>query len=212
AACAVLDRLQGLRLAADDFAEMIELGDIGIERIGVNALRLDRLVPALRIACLRPLHEGRKLDRTAAAEEAVAALAAERKFGGFAEPLLGRPGRDGAVADEEGAERAAVELDQRRSGVLDRKAALTVRRDRFHRDDLAHGEAQEIDLMDQVDQDRTAAGLRAPWRYLEIGGRLVRGPDRRHPDDIADPPFSQHRAERPDLLMVAAVMPDQRLD
>jgi hypothetical protein len=66
--------------------------------------------------------------------------------------------------------------------------------------------------MDEVDQDRSAAGLRAPRRDLEISGRLVGGPDRRHPDDIADALVSQSRLQRPDLLMVAAVMPDQRLD
>src|SRR6185369_8965638 len=107
---------------------MVELGDVGVNRTGMDALGLDRLVPVLRAAGLRPLHQRREFDRPGLAEEAIAALAAEREFGGLAEPLLGRPGRDGAVADEEGAERTAVEFDQRRGGVLDRKAALAVRR------------------------------------------------------------------------------------
>jgi hypothetical protein len=75
----------------------------------MDALRLDRLVPVLCAARLRPLHECRKFDRTATAQQAIVALAAERKFHGLAEALLPRPGRDRGIADEEGAERALID-------------------------------------------------------------------------------------------------------
>ena len=88
----------------------------------MDALRLDRFVPALRAVGLRPLHEIGEFERAAAAHEAVAAFAAEREFDGFADALLGGPGRDGAVAREEGAERAAFEFDERGGAVFDREA------------------------------------------------------------------------------------------
>ena len=40
----------------------------------------------------------------------------------------------------------------------------------------------------------------------------MRGPDRRHPDDVADPPLAEQRLQRLDLQMMAAVMTDQRFD
>ena len=86
-------------------------------------------------------------------------MSAEREFRRLTQPLLHRPGRDRAVADEEGAKRAVVEFDQRSRGILDRKAALAVRGDRLDGDNFANGETQEIDLVDQVDQDRAATGL-----------------------------------------------------
>ena len=139
-------------------------------------------------------------------------MSAEREFHGLAEPLLHRPGRNRAVADEEGAERAVVEFNQRNGGILDREAALAVRGDRLDGHDFTDREAEEIDLVDQVDQDRTAAGLAPPRRDLKIAFRFVRGPDRRDPDDVADPPLTEQRLQRPDLQMMATVMTDQRFD
>ena len=48
--------------APDHVAEMVELRDIGIDRAGMDVLGLDRLVPVLRAARLRPLHEIWKLE------------------------------------------------------------------------------------------------------------------------------------------------------
>src|SRR4030095_1514118 len=94
--------------------------------------------------------------------------------------------------------------------IPDRKAALTVRGDRLDGDDFADREAQEIDLVDQVDQDRTTTSLAPPRRGLKVAVRFVCGPDCRHPDDVADPPFAKQRLQRLDLQMMAAVMTDQR--
>ena len=66
--------------------------------------------------------------------------------------------------------------------------------------------------MDQVDQDRPATGLGPPRRDLKIAFRFVRGPDRRYPDNVADPSLAEQRLQRLDLQMVAAVMTDQRFD
>ena len=40
----------------------------------------------------------------------------------------------------------------------------------------------------------------------------MRSPDRRHPDNVADPPLAEQRLQRPDLQVMAAVMTDQRFD
>src|SRR3954447_18563601 len=77
---AILDWLQRQRLAPNDIAEMIELGDIRIYRGGVDALGLDRLVPILRVAGLPPLDQPGKLERSAPAQEPVVAFTAEREF------------------------------------------------------------------------------------------------------------------------------------
>src|SRR6185436_11802838 len=111
--CAVLDRLQRRRHATDDIVEMIELRDIGIDRGRMIGLGLDRLVPVLHVARLRPLIEAWKLDGAAAGHDAVAALSAERKLRRLAQPLLHRPGAHRAVAEKERAECAALELEQR---------------------------------------------------------------------------------------------------
>src|SRR5437588_12141319 len=113
---------------------MIELRHIWIDRASVDALGLDWLVPVLRVAGLRPLHELRKFQRAATAHEAVAAFAAGGEFRCLPQPLLHRPGRDRAVADEESPERTVIEFDQRSGSILDRKATLTVRGDRLYGD------------------------------------------------------------------------------
>ena len=61
-----IERLQRHNLSHDrarEYFGLIELSDIGIDRGGVDALSLDRLVPVLRIACLRPLDQPWKLER-----------------------------------------------------------------------------------------------------------------------------------------------------
>ena len=53
---------------------------------------------------------------------------------------------------------------------------------------------------------------RPPRRSLEIVGRLVRGPDRRYPDDVPDPSLAEQRFQRLDLQVMATMMTDQRFD
>ena len=116
------------------------------------------------------------------------------------------------VAGEEGAERAVVEFDQRDGGVLDREATVAVGGDGADRDDLARREAEEIDLVDEVDQDRTAAGLAPPGRDLEIAFGFVGRPHGRDADDIADAALTEQRLQGADLPMMATMVTDQRFD
>jgi hypothetical protein len=70
-------------------------------------------------------------------------------------------GRRG-VREQERPEHAADEAQDDRGGVLDREAARRVRGEGLDRGDLAGERAKVADLVDHVEQDRTAARLAAP--------------------------------------------------
>lgn len=146
-----------------------------------------------------------------AAEEAIAALAAEGEFDRLADALFDGPRGHRAVADDEGADGTVLEFQHGAGRVFHGEVALVAGGDGADGDDLA-GETQEIDLVDEGDQDWTAPLLCAPGRDLEIRVRLVGGPDRRGADQRADVPVAEQSAQLLHLVMMAAMMADERED
>ena len=104
-------------------------------------------------------------------------------------------GLGGGVADNEGAERAVGELQYGCGGILDRKAARLAGSDRLHALDLADDHAQAIDVVDRIDQDRSAARLAPPCHivivvWLAVQPGAVRG------DDLSERPACDENPRR----------------
>ena len=130
-------------------------------------------------------------DRQAAAragdDEAVLELA--RRDRAFARGRLPVPRGRGGVADDEGAERAvrkfstaAAVSSTGKPRVLFEAVACTL-------SISPHDHAQAIDVVDGVDQDRSAARL-APPRHIEIVVRLAVQPGAVRGDDLPSPPLA----------------------
>ena len=70
-------------------------------------------------------------------------------------------------------------------GVLDGEAANLVRGQRLHLGDLAADEAEIVDVVDEVDQQRAAAVL-APPRHVEVIVGLLQEPQSDHGRELAE--------------------------
>src|SRR5262249_59042934 len=64
-----------------------------------------------------------------------------------------------------------METQQHRGSILDRKSTHCVRADGLERVDLAEHEADQVDLVNKIDQDGSAADLPPPIK-IEIARRL----------------------------------------
>ena len=78
----------------------------------------------------------------------------------------------------------------------------------LHLGHLAQQKAQHVDVVDQVDQDRAAAGLAAPG-HVEIRVGLEEGGQRGGADDAAELPIGNQRAGALVDRVVAAVVAHQ---
>ena len=152
----------------------------------VRQLHLQRIPPLDGDrAALHRLPPGRRLgvaahpqrwngQGAARSRDQVAVVVGRRRVGGvLARGVLPRPRGGGGVGEQERPERAGGEPHRDGDGVLDREAAGLRTRQGLDRDDVPADRAQVVDLVDQVDQDRTAAGFAAPGGDVEVVVRLV---------------------------------------
>ena len=112
-------------------------------------------------------------------------------------------GRRHRVAEQEGAEGAALEPQDHGGGVLDVEPAHRRGRDRLDALDLPAEEAEAVEVVDRVDQQRAASGTAAPVG-LEVRLVLAHEAEAVDGDDLAEV-AAQDRPPR--LLHVGAVPP-----
>lgn len=157
-----------------------------------------------------PMLERRQRERTfgAAQEMSLHRHRLRRIVRALAAGEIPTPGRRRSVAEVQRHQRAIDQAEQDGSAVLDGKAAHRVGCDRLNRHDLAAHMADQVDLVNEVDEHRPAAGLAPPCR-LEIVGRLVEGREHRCVGQAAERALGNHRPRPPDDRIVPSMMPDQ---
>ena len=127
--------------------------------------------------------------------------------------LLPRPGRGRGVGQQERAQRAVREGEHHGRRVLDGVAPGRVRRHGLHRRDGPDQREQVVHLVDQVEQDRPAAGLTAPaTARVEVVVGLVEQRRADHGDDRAEPPAPHDLAGLGHDGRVVAVVAGQHRD
>ncbi len=206
----ILDRNQRRLAAGDDGEEMPELLGQRIERSSGHFGARQRRVPSA-LAGIGPQLHGGYGQRALGPGEKVAGLVLSGIGRILARRQLPAPGCRRCVRHGHGADRAVCESQQQRRGVLDGKAAGLVRGQRLHLGDLAADEAEIVDVVNEVDQDRAAAAL-APPGDVEIIVGLSQEPQADHGGQLSDQAAGNLLAHGLDDRIVAAMMADQHGD
>ena len=178
-----------------------------VVRVGVmdeRALHAQGVVPAPSTA-IAPDFEARQRERTLSAGEIVTVNFLARIVGGFSCGEIPVPWRRCRIAKRHRAERAIGKLQQHGRGIFDRKSTYVVRGDGLHAGDVAKQMAQQVDVVNQVDHHRAAAGFAPPRQAviavrLEPGGHCIGG------DGAAEHAVRHQLLRAADDRVVAAVV------
>src|SRR5258707_15810051 len=104
-----------------------------------------------------------------------------------------------------------METQQHRGSILDRKSTHCVRADGLERVDLAEHEADQVDLVNKIDQDGSAADLPPPIK-IKIARRLELVVHNRGCYRPPDEPIPNGLTDTLDGSIMATVMADQQKD
>jgi len=153
---------------------MAQLLGVGAAGVHGGSLQCERVVPTLRgalVLTIAPDLETRQCQRPLGTrvEVRVDILAREALRLSCAEIPV--PGCNRRVRDGDRAERTVAKTQRHHCGVLHLESAHGVRGQRLNALDLSVEMTHEVDVMDQVDEDRPTAFLPPP-RHIEVVARL----------------------------------------
>ncbi|MCY1439941.1 hypothetical protein D9M71_561950 [compost metagenome] len=119
-------------------------------------------------------------------------------------------GAGGGVREQEGAQRATGKAQADGDAVLDGKAAGGAGGLGLHGNDLAAQRTQVADLVDQVDQHRSAPGFAAPGRGVEVIIGLVEQGAAHHRHEVAEDALGDDLAGLVENRAVGAMVAHQQ--